>query len=298
MKVLVTGKDGQVGNELRRSLAVLAEVVAVGSGDCDLRDEDALRRLVRDVCPDVIVNSAAYTAVDKAESDAACADAVNHVAPGLLAQEAERLGALFIHFSTDYVYDGEKVDAYTEEDRTGPLGVYGATKLAGEIAVSRVCRRHIILRTSWVFGAHGRNFLKTMLRAAQQREALDVVVDQWGSPTSSALLADLTAHVIRAHEGATGSSDYGVFNVAASGATTWFDYAVYAIERARDMGAEVRVPRGGVRAITTAEYPTVAKRPRNSRLDTSKFREAFRLRLPDWRVGVNETLDRIFGSRP
>jgi dTDP-4-dehydrorhamnose reductase len=298
MKVLVTGKDGQVGRELQRSLAVLADVVAVGRADCDFSDADALRRLVRDVRPDVVINPAAYTAVDKAESDAAYADAVNHVGPGLLAEEAQRLGALFIHFSTDYVYDGRKDGRYTEADQTGPLGVYGSTKLAGELAVSRACRRHVILRTSWVFGAHGRNFLKTILRAAQQRETLHVVADQTGSPTSSALLADLTAHLVRAQQGPTSSPAYGVFNVAAAGETTWFEFAVYAIDRARDMGVEIRVPRSGILAVTTAEYPTVAERPRNSLLDTSKFQEAFRLRLPDWRVGVDETLDRIFRSRP
>jgi dTDP-4-dehydrorhamnose reductase len=294
MKILLTGKNGQVGFELRRSLALLGEVRAIGTAECDLRDEAAIRRLVQDFRPDVIVNSAAYTAVDKAESDTLSAAAVNTRAAEVLAEEAERLGAMLVHFSTDYVFDGDKEGSYGESDLPNPQGVYGATKLAGEQAVQAACARHLILRTSWVVGVHGGNFAKTMLRLAEERETLNVVADQFGAPTSAALLADLTAHLVRQAVREPLGFPYGLYHAAAGGATSWHDYAVHVIERARAAGRPIRVAPGAIGAIGTADYPTPAKRPANSRLDTSKLRNTFGLHLPQWQEGVDHILNQIF----
>lgn len=294
MKILLTGKHGQVGFELRRALALLGEVHAIDVDDCNLSDQSAIRQVVQAYQPDVIVNPAAYTAVDKAESEPALADAINARAPGVFAEEAERLGALLVHFSTDYVFDGSKPGAYVESDTPNPQSVYGATKLAGEQAVQAACSRHLILRTSWVVGAHGGNFAKTMLRLAAERESLNVVADQFGAPTSAAQLADLCAHLVRqASRNGAASFPYGVYHAVAGGETNWHEYACYVIERARAAGRNLRVAPDAVRPITTADYPTPAKRPANSRLSTGKLSETFSLALPHWQNGVDHILDQI-----
>lgn len=294
MKILLTGKQGQVGFELRRSLSLLGEVRAVDVADCDLSNADAVRQLVQDFCPDVIVNPAAYTAVDKAEGDQSLATAVNVAAPKMFAEEAQRLGAMLVHFSTDYVFDGTKAGAYIEEDSPNPQSVYGATKLAGERVVQAACGRHLILRTSWVVGAHGANFAKTMLRLAAEKDSLNVVADQFGAPTSAAMLADLTANLVRQASLSKDAFPYGLYHAVNSGVTTWHEYACYVIERARAAGKPVRVAPDAVHAITTADYPTPAKRPANSRLDTSKISSTFGLRLPAWQEGVDHVLDQLF----
>jgi dTDP-4-dehydrorhamnose reductase len=294
MKILLTGKDGQLGFELLRALAPLGEVVASGRAECDLLDTDALRALVRRVAPDVIVNPAAYTAVDRAESDRETAFAVNARAPGVLGEEAARLGALVVHYSTDYVFDGAAHDPYTEDDRPAPQSVYGSSKYAGERALAEACSRHLILRTSWVLGAHGGNFAKTMLRLALEREQLRVVDDQFGAPTSAALLADLTAHLVRqyAREGAD-DFPYGTYHVTATGETSWYEYARFVLEAARDAGKPLRAGPEDVLPVKTAAYPAVAQRPANSRLDTVRFRQVFGLRLPPWQDGVLHVLRQI-----
>jgi len=294
VKILLTGKNGQVGFELRRALAPLGDIVAVDQAMCNLADAAALRALVRDVAPDVIVNPAAYTAVDKAESDRDTAYAVNALAPGVLGEEAARLGALVVHYSTDYVFDGAKDGAYGEDDVPAPRSVYGASKLAGELALAAATPRHLVLRTSWVVGAHGGNFAKTMLRLAAEREALNVVADQFGAPTSAALLADVTAQLIRQHaRDAAGSFPYGTYHVTASGATSWHAYARFVIETALAAGKPLKATPDHVHPLTTADYPTPASRPANSRLDTQKFRDAFGLRLPPWQEGVGHVLDQL-----
>ena len=293
MKILLTGKNGQVGFELRRSLAVLGEVHAVGTSECDLRDEAAIRRLVHWYRPDVIVNPAAYTAVDKAEHDVDTALAVNARAAAVLAEQAEQLGAMLVHFSTDYVFDGEKQGAYTEADAPNPQSVYGATKLAGEQAVQQACSRHLILRTSWVAGAHGDNFAKTMLRLAEERDALNVVADQVGAPTSAALLADITAHLVHQAWRDGQNFPYGLYHAAAGGQTSWHAYACHVIERGRNAGRPIRVARDAVAPIRASAYPTVAKRPANCCLDTARLRATFGLHLPHWQAGVDHLLDQI-----
>ena len=294
MKILLTGKNGQVGFELQRSLSLLGKVVAIDIQDCDLKDEHAIRRLVQAIEPNVIVNPAAYTAVDKAESEPASAEAINARAPAVLAQEAQRLGAMMVHFSTDYVFDGTLSRAYAETDTPNPSSVYGATKLAGELAVQAACSRHLILRTSWVVGAHGGNFAKTMLRLSAERDSLSVVADQFGAPTSAALLADLSALLVRdaTRQPATGFP-YGLYHAVASGVTSWHEYACHVIERAREAGRPLRVAATAIHPISSAEYPTPAKRPTNSRLDTTKLQHTFSVNLPHWQAGVDHILEQI-----
>lgn len=298
-RILLLGRNGQVGWELQRALATLGELLALDrhgrDGLCgDLADPEALAETVRRVNPDLIVNAAAYTAVDKAESERDLAFAVNARAPGILGRYAADSGALVIHYSTDYVFAGDKPGFYTELDAPGPQGVYGESKLAGEEALQASGARHLIFRTSWVFGIHGGNFARTMLRLARERDALSVVADQWGAPTSAALIADVTAHMIREATGPwRGAFPYGVYHLVAAGETNWHEYACHVIERARAAGWPVKVPQGAIRAITSADYPTPARRPANSRLSTLKLRQTFGLTLPDWRDGLDHVLDQI-----
>ena len=294
MKILLTGKNGQLGFELQRALAPLGDVVAVGTAECNLADEEALRRLIQTVRPDIIVNPAAYTAVDRAESDQDTAFAVNAKAPGVIGEEAAKLGASVIHFSTDYVCDGEKTGPYTESDATNPQSTYGRSKLQGEQALCEATAQALVLRTSWVVGAHGNNFAKTMLRLASEREELKVVADQFGAPTSAALLADVTAHLVRrmGSEGPT-AFPFGTYHLAAGGETTWHAYAQFVIGEAQKAGKPLKATPDRVLPIPAASYPTPAKRPQNSRLDTQRFQAAFSLVLPDWRQGVGHILQTI-----
>ena len=296
MKLLITGKNGQVGFELQRSLAPLGKIVAVNLTECDLSSPDAIRQLVRDTRPDVIVNPAAYTAVDKAETDREAAFAVNAVAPGIFGEEAARLGAFVIHYSTDYVFDGTKQGAYTEGDATNPQSVYGLTKRDGELALAHANQRQLILRTSWVVGAHGGNFAKTMLKLAADRDSLNVVADQWGVPTSAALLADIVAHLVRQQRSNPEAFPYGTYHCVAGGETNWCDYARYVIGAAIKAGRPIKVRPDAIKPITTADYPTPAKRPANSRLATSKFRETFGLELPHWQAGLDHILQQVLGA--
>ena len=295
--ILLIGKNGQLGFELQRSLAALGEVVAVGSAECNLADADALRSLVRSVRPRIIVNAAAYTAVDKAETEVDLAMAVNARAPGILGEEAARIGAWVVHYSTDYVFDGKATKPYVETDATNPLSVYGRSKLAGEHALQAALDRHLILRTSWVLGAHGGNFAKTMLRLAEERTSLNVVADQWGAPTSAILLADMTAQAIRQFymDGETGFP-FGLYHLTASGETNWCDYARFVITAAQIAGKPLKLGPADIKPITSAEYPVPAPRPANSRLSTEKFRTTFGLPLPHWEDGVRDVLLQVFAQ--
>jgi len=293
--ILVTGKNGQLGHELRRALAPLGEVVAVGQADCDLGDAEGLRALVRRVAPAVIVNPAAYTAVDKAETDEAAAFAVNAAAAGILAEEAARLDALLVHYSTDYVFDGDKQGAYVETDAPHPLSVYGKTKLAGEELVRAKSPRHVILRTSWVVGSYGGNFAKTMLRLARQRDSLNVVADQFGAPTPAALLADASAHVVRRYlDGDTEGFPYGLYHLSSRGETNWHAYAQYVIAAAWAAGQQLALRPEAMQAIPAVQYPTPARRPTNSVLDSSLFERTFGLRVSPWQEGLDRILQQIF----
>ena len=293
MKILLLGKNGQVGWALQRSLAPLGELVALDAQSqihCgDLSNLAGLAQTVRDVAPDVIVNAAAYTAVDKAESEPVLAHAINALAPGVLAQEAKRCGAWLVHFSTDYVFDGSGKQAWLETDAAAPLSVYGASKLAGEQAIMAAACQHLIFRTSWVYGARGNNFAKTMLKLAQERDSLKVVNDQIGAPTGADLLADVTAHAINTALQQPNVS--GLYHLVASGKTSWHEYATLVIEYARQAGLPIKVAQTAIHAVPSSEFATVAKRPLNSRLNTSKLQQTFNLHLPDWQTGVTRMLD-------
>jgi dTDP-4-dehydrorhamnose reductase len=294
MRILLTGKNGQVGFELQRALAPLGEVVAVDQHDCDLSNPDAIRQLVAKVAPQVIINPAAYTAVDKAEAEPVLALAVNGIAPGVIGEEAARLGALVIHYSTDYVFDGCMPGAYLETDGPNPQSVYGQTKLVGEQALQASGADYLIFRTSWVFGAHGANFAKTMLRLAAEREGLKIVADQFGAPTSAALLADVTAQVLGRYkrEGRAGFP-FGLYHLVAGGCTTWHEYAQTVVRAALAAGKPLKLTADEILPITTADYPLPAPRPSNSRLDTSRLRQTFGLELPDWQSGLDHVLQQI-----
>lgn len=294
MKLLLTGCNGQLGFELQRSLTPLADVVAIGSAECDLSDEAALRAMIQQVKPDGIINPAAYTAVDKAETDAAQARKVNADAPRIMGEEASKLGAFVIHFSTDYVFEGVGEHFYKESDATNPQNVYGQTKREGELALQRSCPQSLIMRTSWVVGAHGVNFAKTMLRLASERESLSVVADQYGAPTSAALLADVTAQLVgRIKQQGLESFPFGLYHVVASGVTNWHAYAQFVIGEAIKAGKAVKVHPETIKPITSSDYPVPAKRPANSRLDTSLFQQTFNLQLPHWEHGVSHVLKQI-----
>jgi len=294
MKILLTGKQGQVGFELQRALAPLGDVYAVDYAECDLADPAAIRELIQSYSPDLIVNPAAYTAVDKAESEPDLAYAINAVAPGVFGEEAAKRGAWVVHYSTDYVFDGAKAGAYTESDVVNPQSVYGCTKLEGEIALQRSGARHLIFRTSWVVGAHGGNFAKTILRLAGERDSLSVVADQSGAPTSAALLADVTAQLVRQQQReGSAAFPFGLYHLAAGGETTWCDYARFVVSEALVAGKSLKLLPDAIRAISTSEYLLPAKRPANSRLDTSKLRSTFGLELPDWHRGVSHILQQI-----
>lgn len=298
MKILLFGKNGQVGWELQRSLAPLGELIAPDRDSIefcgDLARLDDIAATIREVAPDIIVNAAAHTAVDKAESEPEIARKLNALAPEVLAHGAKQANAWLIHYSTDYVFDGSGDQPWRETDATGPLGVYGVTKLEGEQRIAQTGCKHLIFRTSWVYAARGGNFAKTMLKLARERESLSVIDDQIGAPTGADLLADVTAHAIRAARQANDLS--GIYHLVASGATSWYDYAKFVIDYARRSGVEIRVEPESIKSVATSAYPTPAKRPLNSRLNTDKLRQAFDLYLPDWQTGVERMLSEVLAS--
>lgn len=294
MNILLLGKGGQVGWELQRALAPLGTVIAHDLDTADFSQPEQVAALVAAVRPDVIVNAAAHTAVDKAESEPDLARLINATTPGAIAREAAKLGALLVHYSTDYVFDGSGSEPRDENATTAPLSVYGSTKLEGEQLIQASGCPHLILRTSWVFGARGGNFAKTMLKLAAEREALKVINDQVGAPTGADLLADVTAHAIRSIRARPELS--GLYHLVAGGQTTWYDYARFVIEWARAKGRDIKVEPGAISPVPTTEYPTPARRPLNSRLNTTKLQQAFGLALPDWQPGVERMLTEHLGD--
>ena len=298
MKILLFGCGGQVGWELQRSLSVLGELVALDfnasanlDGLCgDFSDLAGLAQTIRAVKPHVIVNAAAHTAVDKAESEPTFARTLNALAPGVLAAEAQALGAWLVHYSTDYVFDGSGSQAWREEDATGPLSVYGQTKLEGEQAVAS-CDKHLIFRTSWVYAARGSNFAKTMLRLAQERERLTIINDQFGTPTSAELIADVTAHAIR--HVLQRPQDAGLYHLVAGGETNWYEYAKHVLAPAKRPHTAIKIIAKEVAPVPSSAFTTAAQRPHNSRLNTGKLQNTFGLTLPAWQLGVDRMLAEI-----
>lgn len=292
MKILLLGKNGQVGWELQRSLAPLGELTALDRNSknyCgDLSNLSGLADSIRAIRPDIIVNAAAYTAVDKAEDDIELAQTINASAVAVLAAEAKAQGAWLVHYSTDYVFAGDGTKPWQESDATGPLGIYGATKLAGEQATQQSHCKHLIFRTSWVYGARGNNFAKTMLRLAGEHDSLTVINDQIGAPTGADLLADVTAHAIRAVYSQPELG--GLYHLAAAGETSWHGYASYVVDTAQKMGHPLKTGLDAIKPVPTSAFPTPAKRPNNSRLNTARLQAKFALTLPPWQVGVSRML--------
>ncbi|SDT37347.1 dTDP-4-dehydrorhamnose reductase [Pseudomonas granadensis] len=297
MKILLLGKNGQVGWELQRSLAPLGELVALdrqplGGLSGDLASLESLRSTIRQIAPDVIVNAAAYTAVDKAESETELASRINGLATGVMAEEAAASGAWLVHYSTDYVFNGQGVTPWLETDPVAPVNHYGASKLAGEQAIIASGCKHLVFRTSWVYGARGNNFAKTMLRLAKDRETLSVIADQIGAPTGADLIADVTAVALRQVMDQQHLS--GLYHLAAAGEVSWHGYATHVIEFAQANGEQLTVK--AVDPIETTAYPTPARRPLNSRLNTQKLRDNFSLHLPDWQSGVTRMLMEVLNK--
>jgi len=298
MKILLLGRNGQLGWELQRSLAPLGKVVALASQALDntnqwcgdLANLEGLRQTVREVSPDLVVNAAAYTAVDKAQTETERAYAINALAPALLAEESQRLGAWLMHYSSDYVFDGSGERPWREADACAPLSVYGASKRQGELEIARN-PKHLILRTSWVYAARGSNFAKTMLRLGAAREELRVIDDQIGAPTGAELLADVSALALR--QAITKPALAGLYHCAASGQTSWHGYAQWVLQEARSLGMPIQVAPERVLPINSADYPVAAPRPLNSRLDCSRFQDIFSIKLPFWQLGVRRMLQEI-----
>ena len=292
LKILLLGKNGQVGWELQRSLAPLGDLVALDRHSTDLCGDlgnlTGLAATVQQVRPDVIVNAAAYTAVDKAESEPGLARTLNALAPGVLAQEAAKLGALLVHYSTDYVFDGGGTRPWLETDMPAPLNVYGQTKLEGERLIQAAGLNHLIFRTSWVYAARGGNFAKTMLRLAQERDQLTVIDDQFGAPTGADLLADVTAHAIR--QVRRSADDAGLYHLVAGGETSWFGYSDYVLAQALRSSTAIKMRADKVTAVPSGAFVTAAKRPHNSRLATTRLQTTFGLSLPHWEHGVARML--------
>ena len=295
LKVLLFGKGGQVGWELQRSLSPIGELIALdfeSQDHCgDFTNLQGLANTVRDIQPDVIINAAAHTAVDKAESEPELARTINALAPGVLAEAAQRFGATLVHYSTDYVFDGSGRQAWREIDPTNPLSVYGKTKLEGEQLVAANCAKHLIFRTSWVYAAKGGNFAKTMLRLAKERDALTVINDQMGAPTGAELLADVTAHTIRSLQ--LNPEQAGLYHLVAGGETSWHGYAQFVIDHARKSGVELKTNQRTLTPVPSSAFATAATRPLNSRLNTSKLQSTFNLTLPTWQQGVARMLTEI-----
>lgn len=291
MKILLLGKNGQVGHELQRTLLPLGELVALDRRDGDLTNVRQMKAALETHSPDIIVNAAAYTAVDKAESDTVAARAINTDAVGFLAEYAQHHNALLVHYSTDYVFDGAKSTAYETDDATNPQSVYGTTKRNGELAILNTGCRALILRTSWVFSAHGGNFVKTILRLAKERDSLGIVADQHGAPTSAELIADVSAHAIigKLH----GNLDRELYHLSASGETTWHGLAQHVVTQALQHGAALRLNAEAIRPITTQDYPLPAARPKNSRLSTRALTGPLKLQLPHWTAHVDRTVHQL-----
>ncbi|MBC8409631.1 MAG: dTDP-4-dehydrorhamnose reductase [Rhodobacteraceae bacterium] len=295
MKILLLGTNGQVGTELQRTLLILGDLKSCTRAQANLEDIQGIRSLIQDYQPDVIVNAAAYTAVDQAESDKDKAELVNATAVGVLAQEAKDLDAWLVHYSTDYVFDGEKLDAYVESDTTNPINVYGSTKCKGEELITSSGCKHLIFRTSWVYGAHGNNFAKTMIKLFQEKDKLSIVNDQIGVPTSAELIADVTSTcLIQALQKNTDLS--GIYHLAPNGNTSWYGFSQYLLEEGQSIVDGLSRHSIDLNPIATSQYPTPAKRPQNSLLNTNKIRQEFGVVMPKWQVHVDRFLNQTYGD--
>jgi len=287
-RILLLGRNGQLGFALAKAGWLAGRGIALARHECDLTDEASIRRAVRETAPGIVINAAAYTAVDKAEDEPEIAHAVNARAPEVLAEETRTANAALVHFSTDYVFDGTKDGAWVETDPVAPVSVYGRSKLAGEQAIAASGCRHIILRTAWVYSTHGQNFARTMLRLALERDSLSVVGDQWGTPTPVDLLRDVTQIIVDKLHTSGGDAPSGLFHCSASGRTNWRDYAAFFLSCCAEAGARLKLDPNGIAAIDSSQYPTKARRPKNSLLSCAKLEQTLDMKMPDWRIGVRD----------
>ncbi len=305
MKTLLFGKDGQLGQDFIPAMKCCGELLAVGRRECDLTHAEQIQGVIRQFKPNLIINASAYTAVDQAQNDSELAGLINTQAPTVMAKEASSLGAAFVHYSTDYVFDGLKAGTYDELDDCHPLSVYGLSKFLGEEGVRAHCLRHLIFRTSWVFSAHGSNFLKTIIKLAEIKEELSIIDDQLGAPTPTSLLVAITMTILKKNGIVQGDQradseelelpSWGLFNLVALGETSWHNYAHYIVRRCEEIGLadNFLLDASKISPIPSKDYPQLAPRPLNSRLNTTKIQRTFKLQLPDWRVGVDQELDKI-----
>ena len=293
MKIFLTGKDGQVGFALHKKLVSVGEVIATNRNELNLENPDAIRAFIEKIKPDIIINAAAYTDVDKAETEIELARNVNTEAPRVLAEKASQLNIPIIHFSTDYVFDGLKNEPYVETDEANPQSVYGETKWKGEEAI-RQYNKHIILRTGWVFSSHGQNFLKTILKLIQEKTSLNIVSDQRGTPTSADALADVTCNIVKSISNKPSFKDFGTYHVALEGETNWYKYACFITDEAIRLGLKTTMTSHDIKAILSDAYPILAERPINSRLDTTKIKKTFMLELPHWKTEVSSLLNHYY----
>ena len=292
MRILLTGKDGQIGFDLHKKLLSLGEVIATSRKELDLSNSYAIMKFIDQNKPDIIINCAAYTSVDQAESETELAYQVNAEAPKVFAEKAAELNIPLIHFSTDYVFDGLKKEPYIEADKTNPQSIYGKTKSQGEVSVSKH-EKHIILRTSWVFGVRGRNFLKTILKLIQEKKSLSIVSDQKGTPTSSSLLASVTFKIVKIILENKNFKDFGTFHLVSEGVTDWHEYATIINKEAIRLGLKSKIQTSDIHKISSAEYPFIAMRPLNSRLNNNKLKKVFKIKLPLWQDEVKKTIKEL-----
>lgn len=297
MKILLIGKNGQVGHALNSVLSKYENVYSTDRSICDLTDLNSLKNLLQDYKPNIIINCAAYTSVDKAESEKKIAKLVNETAPSLIAHEANKIGSTFVHFSTDYVFDGTKREAYLEEDRPNPLNFYGSSKLLGEIAIADQCKKYLIFRTSWVVGSHGNNFIKKILDLSLKNDKLKIVNDQYGAPTSARLIADVVGVIINQYLKKNDNFQYGLYHLTASGVTNWYEYACYVIKKAQSIKKKFNYDINKIESLSSSEYLAPAKRPLNSLLDTSKIKKTFNVQIPHWQKGVDEIIKEIYEKK-
>lgn len=292
MKILLTGSNGQVGFELAKKLNILGELISTNREKLDLVDTQAISDFIDETKPNIIVNCAAYTAVDKAESEVDLAYLINTIAPEVLVEKSAKLNIPIIHFSTNYIFDGLKKEAYIETDTVNPQSIYAKTKYEGEL---KVCKypKHIILRSSWIFGSHGNNFLKNILRLIQDKESLKIIADQWGRPTSASMLADVTFKIVDAILKNQNFKDYGIYHVASENETTWHQYAHFIANEAMQLNLKIKCKSDHIYPISTLEYPATAKRPLNSNLNIDKLKKTFKLKLPHWESEVKKVMKEI-----
>lgn len=297
IKILITGGNGQVGSELSKKLASIGQLTVLTRHQLDLANTPLIQQVLNDIQPDIIINAAAYTAVDRAETDIEQAMAINAIAPKIFAEWSENNGSLLIHYSTDYVFDGQKTGKYKEEDQTRPKSIYGQSKREGEKAICLATKKYVTLRTSWVFSVHGNNFLKTMLRLSKERNEMNIVSDQIGAPTSARLIADVTKKIIEQYVQSTENFDYGLYHLTAQGETSWYEYAKYVIDIASTREVDLKLKAQDIHPILSSEYPVAAQRPLNSRLDCSRLMQNFNIQLPDWKQDVKQDVECLCDSK-